>query len=41
MLFIEITFGIILDSFGNIREKTDERKELEENYCYICVKKKN
>lgn len=40
MLFIEITFGIILDAFGSIRERNDQRKELEENYCYICGKSK-
>ena len=38
MLFIQIIFGIILDSFGELRKKQDELETEVKTKCFICVK---
>jgi len=37
MLFIQIIFGIILDTFGELREKRDVLLNEIQSKCYICV----
>jgi len=37
MLFIQIIFGIILDSFGELRKKQDELEVEVKTKCFICV----
>lgn len=36
ILFGNIISGIMLDSFGALRERNDNLLEDKENYCYIC-----
>lgn len=36
MLFIQMIFGIIIDTFGDLREANSELKDKVENICYIC-----
>lgn len=37
MLFIQIIFGIILDTFGELRKKQDDIQNEIENKCFVCV----
>jgi len=36
MLFGNIISGIMLDSFAELRERTNDLVKDKENYCYIC-----
>jgi len=36
VLLLNMIFGIILDTFGAVREAQNERKELAANRCFIC-----
>jgi len=35
-IMINIVVGIIIDTFGVLREQSNERIEDMENYCFIC-----
>jgi hypothetical protein len=35
-LLVNVLFGIIIDTFGSLRQKKMARKEATENYCFIC-----
>lgn len=37
MLFIQIIFGIILDTFGELRKEQDQIREEVLNKCFVCV----
>ena len=36
LVFMNMITGIIVDSFGSVREKKNEDNEIKENTCYIC-----
>ncbi len=36
MLLLNIIFGIIIDTFGKLREDASERKHMMTNYCFVC-----
>lgn len=36
MLVANLLMGIIIDKFGNLRDKLEEIKEEDQQYCFIC-----
>ena len=36
VLLLNIIFGIIIDTFGKLREDASEKKRLQNDYCFIC-----
>ena len=36
VLLLNIIFGIIIDTFGKLREDASEKKRLQSEYCFIC-----
>ena len=36
VLLLNIIFGIIIDTFGQLREESSEKKELMASFCFIC-----
>lgn len=36
VLALNMIFGIILDTFGQLREEATERRSLMENFCFVC-----
>ena len=40
VLLLNIIFGIVLDTFATMREESNERKAIEEGYCFICMNPK-
>ncbi len=41
IIFMEVIFGIIIDTFGELRDEKNEQIELFEETCYICGIKKS
>ncbi|EGR33287.1 hypothetical protein IMG5_057100 [Ichthyophthirius multifiliis] len=41
MLFIQIIFGIILDTFAELRQQNDQIMDAVKNKCYVCGTKKS
>ena len=40
VILLNIIFGIIIDTFGALRDETNERAEELENLCFICGTKR-
>lgn len=36
VLLLNIIFGIIIDTFGKLREDASDKKNLQNNFCFIC-----
>lgn len=36
VLLLNIIFGIIIDTFGQLREESSEKQELMASFCFIC-----
>lgn len=36
ILLLNIIFGIIIDTFGQLREEAAEKSHIMANYCFIC-----
>ncbi len=38
IFLLQSLFGVLLDTYGNLREKQESREERLKNYCFICAK---